>query len=376
MESIRAWDSINDTDKPLVGERSQSLCLSCLGCRPYYKLTCGHYICDSCIDRNGMEHCAACGLKNHIELHTKPPTAGVRVLSLSGDAADAPAIAQLLQQIRRQLHSPLHQNFDLVAAQGIGIFFVLMIFCKKAPIEECIYHLTNIEYAKETRRSFKFGRRLKFRRDEYNSSLARVMILPSRGDSPEAEAQRIWPGCKTDVVLRYHKDQFIPRTQVNFIADKLIASLFYIEPGQVPNLWFQASVSVTLIVKCRLQSGPELANLIMRLRMSKANIEFQGYAEARQIELCPAFVWDRIRTGHSFERALCLRVASDSTDITCSLRIEKGLSTFEDRRLSNCPTTLRDLVTAHPTSRLPSRESQAVIKKIDELENRLHALNI
>lgn len=371
IEAIRTWDSI-------VGKQSdsayyQALCLSCLGCRPYIKLSCGHYICDACIHRSGADQCPACGLRNYGEVHAKPPTAGARVLSLSGNAADAPAIAQLLQQLRRRLCSPLHRNFDLVTADGIGIFFVLMIFCKKAPIEECIHHLPNIEYVKVTRKSFKFGRRLKFRREEYHSSLARVMIMPTSGHNPEAEAQRLWPGCKTDIVLQYVGRQ-ASQPQANVIANELIALLFYIEPEQVLNPSSQAFVSIALTVKCRLQPGPELANLIMRLRINKAKIQFRGDREVRQIELCPAVVWDRIRTGRSFERTTCLRVASDRTDVTCSLRLNESWTAVEDRRLSNCPIKVCDLVAAHPTCRVISRESHVVSEKINEMEDQLRAL--
>lgn len=373
VEAVRAWDSI--INRQSVGAWFQELCLSCLGNHPYSKLSCGHYICDTCLHRSGTDECSACGLKNYRELQAKPPTAGVRVLSLGGNAADASAIAHLLQQLRLQLYSPLHNNFDLVMAQGIGIFFVLMIFCKKAPIEDCIYHLPNLEYAKETRHSFKFGRRLKFRREEYQSSLARVIIAPSPRGSPEAEAQRLWPGSKIDVVLQYRGRQ-TNQIQISLTAAKLIASLFYVEPGQVPNLWTQASVNVGLIVKCRLPPGPELANLIMVLRMNKAKFEFQESEEVRQIELCPAFAWDRIRSGLSFERSFCLRVASDTTDITCNLKINKGPTACEVQRISNCPIKLFDLVAAYPNCRVTSRESHLVIKKIDEMEDQLRALRI
>lgn len=297
------------------------------------------------------------------------------MLSLGGTAADAPAIARLLQQVRSQLRTPLHEHFDMVAASGVGIFFVLMIFCKKAPIEECIHHLPGILHAKVTRHAFKFGRRLTFRRAEYRSNSARAIILSSPGDDPEAEARRLWPGCKIDVLLQYHGGHF-EEAQVTTAADKLVASLFYVEPGQIPLLWPQSPVSIAVTVKCRLPPGPDLANLIMRLRMNKARVEFGGHQEARQLDLCPSFVWDRISAGCSFERVLYLRVASHDTDITCSIKVNGRSTASVYRGLSNCPVKLCDLIAAYPTCRVISQAKHAVVEKIDQMEDQLCTLLI
>ncbi|CAN8096761.1 unnamed protein product [Discula destructiva] len=369
MAAVQAWDSVEG--KQLEGHPSHwSLCLSCLGSRPHGAMTCGHRICDSCVHRYEAKQCPACGRKNEVEIRAKPPTAGIRILSLHGTAADAPSIARLLKQLRTQLHSPLHENFDLVAASGIGLFFVLMIFCKQAPIEECIYHLSNIEYVKVTRHSLKFGRHLKFRHDEYRSSFARIVKFGSPEDCPRAFAQNLWPGCKIDVLLGYSGGTF-EQTQIKAAADKLIASLFYLEPGQG-----HAAGGLCVAVKCRLPAGPDLANLIMRLRLDKARVECGVDKQVRQLDLCPSIAWDRIRSGLTFERTLHLRVASDSTDIVCSIVFRRQPTEFVHHRLSNCPVRLSEMLPVQPNCDVKSRENHAIVAKINKMEDQLRAFLI
>lgn len=258
----------------------------------------------------------------------------------------------------------------MVAARGIGIFFGLMIFCKKAPIEECIHYLPRIQFAKKTQRAFAFGRHLKFGREEYHSNYVRNIMLPDPKDDPEAEVRRLWPGPKIDLMLQYHGGQFA-EPQVATAADKLTASLFYIEPELVPLVWPALTISIAIVVKCRLPPGLELANLIMRLRIDKAKFEFGGHEQRRYFKVCPSSVWARIRAGRSFERVVYVRVASDDIEVRCSMKLG-GLY----RRLSNCPVRLCDLIAAHPTCRIISRRKNVVVDKIEEMENCLHSFLI
>lgn len=371
VSAIQQWDSIQG--QHLASNHAvRSLCLSCLASRPHWSMSCGHRICDTCVYRRDSNRCPLCGLKNDAEIRAKPPTAGIRVLALHGTVADAPSIADLLRKLRSELHSPLHENFDLVAASGVGIFFVLMIFCKRAPIEECIYHLPNIEYVKKTRRSLKFGPRLKFRQEEYQSPFARVIMLSSPENCPRALAHDSWPGCKIDVLLEYSGGTF-EQTQITAAAEKLIAALFYIEPGHVS----QSTGGMSVAVKCRLPVGPELANLVMRLRLHKAKIKCGGmHEQMRQIDLCPSVVWERIRSGQTFEKVLHFRVPSDSTDIACNIVFRRQSTSVVHRRLSNCPVKLSEMVSVRSTGHVKSQDNHAVVTKINKMEDRLRAFLI
>ncbi|ORY57004.1 uncharacterized protein BCR38DRAFT_490447 [Pseudomassariella vexata] len=152
----------------------QELCLCCLTHQPSRRLTCGHQVRDHCIRRYDLSSCLLCGVGNTALLQVKPLNGGVRALSLAGDVAGARTLACLLQSLRSELRSPLCRHFDLVRATGVGIFFGLMIFCKQASVEECLHHLPRIRQVKVKHREFKFGRRLKFRREELHSDLVTV----------------------------------------------------------------------------------------------------------------------------------------------------------------------------------------------------------
>jgi hypothetical protein len=78
--------------KPL---RSSTKCLSCLGAPPEHPLTCGHMLCDQCIEIFGegviggehqylVQYCPICSQSNSNEARLKPRTAGPRILSLDG----------------------------------------------------------------------------------------------------------------------------------------------------------------------------------------------------------------------------------------------------------------------------------------------------
>lgn len=47
-----------------------------------------------------------------------------------------------------------------------------MIFCKQASVEDCIYYIPNMKYIKSNCRGFRFGRRLRFKREEVQGNLA------------------------------------------------------------------------------------------------------------------------------------------------------------------------------------------------------------
>lgn len=147
--------------------RDASMCLTCLAQAPFYTFSCGHRFCNRCIHRanSGFENCRPplcliCKQSNHASLILKPATAGVRILVLEGTIHESKYIAQFLVSLRKIVQVPLQQHFNMVIGKGVGIFFILMLFCKGASIEDCVYHLPQLQYIKINKRNFKFGRNL------------------------------------------------------------------------------------------------------------------------------------------------------------------------------------------------------------------------
>lgn len=133
---------------------------------------------------------------------------------------------------------------------------------------------------------------------------------------------------------------------------------------------------MSVAVKCRLPPGPDLANLVMRLRLNKAKVECGIDKPMRQIDLCSSIVWERIRSGQTFERALHLLVASDSTDIVCNIVFHPQSTSVVHRRLSNCPVKLSEMVSVRSNGHVKSQDNHAVVAKINEMEDRLRAFLI
>lgn len=346
----------------------EDVCLTCLAHQPQITLACHHRLCDYCVQQDDqINRCRLCSAQKSAEIRTKPHTAGIRVLRLTGAAADAPAIGRLLRILRAQVRCPLWENFDLIIGSGVGLFFAIMIFCKGASIEECIYHIPQVNRAKQSRHGYKFGRKLHFRHDEFHSNLVRISTSTDDG---AAQAQLQWPGCKIDAMIEYSGGEF-EEAQISVIAEKLQASLFYLELSEaLPS--FSIPSSVEIRIRCRLPPGPDLANLVKRLRSKDAQVAYHGEEPTRQAELCTATIWDRIRRGHPFERRLHVRALSEDTLV--SVEVDSLIPGSSRRKISNCPCILRDLVHARLTPRVTEMES--VVDSIGEMENELkHFLN-
>jgi hypothetical protein len=170
-------------------------CLSCLVREASSWLSCSHGLCDRCAALHCREAegqslllpaCVFCGAANDTPLHVKPSTAGVRILHLAGPVEEARGMANFLRSLRSALRNPLQHHFDMVIASGIGMFFAVMLFCKRAGVEDCIHHLPNLECAKVSRWGLKFGRRLRFRHDELNTNGVRLLLQHNRSRQRES----------------------------------------------------------------------------------------------------------------------------------------------------------------------------------------------
>jgi len=77
--------------------RSNLTCLSCLRRKPEHTLSCGHSLCDTCVQIFGeisptkeyqyhVQQCLMCGVGS-LTVSLKPPTAGIRILTIDGGGA-------------------------------------------------------------------------------------------------------------------------------------------------------------------------------------------------------------------------------------------------------------------------------------------------
>ena len=101
-------------------------------------------------------------------------------MRLAGRVGAAQGMANFLRSLRSVVRSPLHDHFDVVIASDVGMFFAVMLFCKRATIEDCIHHLPNLECAKQSRWGLKFGRRLRFRFEELVTNGVRMCLQYKR----------------------------------------------------------------------------------------------------------------------------------------------------------------------------------------------------
>lgn len=344
----------------------KGLCLSCLAHRPSKKFSCGHQICDACVRRHQLGSCLLCGAANTALLQVKPLNGGVRALSLRGDVADARILGRLLQALRRELRSPLYHHFDLVQATGVGLFFALMLFCKEASIEECLHQIPKVQCVKVGPREFKFGRRLRFGREELHNNLVTIVSQPE--GCCAAGAHRLWPDCKLDALLEF-RGGACTAEQITCAAEKLMASLFYIHLDESP-VFDSGSAIVRLRMQCRLPPGPRLMDLILRLRAQRSKLSCRGDGPATVTELCPDTVWDRVRTGQPFLRPICIRAASPNTVISVKMNgMHPG--TLGQRLVSNCPRTLQELMVGWAAPEEPEEDEEpwvgTIMQKIEQL---------
>lgn len=83
MRQIACWDQI----------KSNTICLCCIRRKPEHVLTCGHALCDVCVEIFGnalTKHeyryelaCILCS-RGSVIASIKPPTAGIRIISIDG----------------------------------------------------------------------------------------------------------------------------------------------------------------------------------------------------------------------------------------------------------------------------------------------------
>ena len=393
--------------------RDESLCLSCLAHVPSNTLSCGHLLCDACVRRSQALHdwsfqwprCTLCQRANDFPITLKPTNAGVRVLRLSGSLQDARAIGSVLKSLRSVLSGSLDQHFDLVIGSGIGIFFIVMIFCKQATVEDCIYHIPNLEFVEVSKREISFNSGLlRFRRDELQARGVK-MVLPNKqhlypspgkswtaarawrrklsfggGDSistdtipqPDAEASHLWGGTKIDIVFDYLGGTCNASPEIPTAANILLASLFYVEAEASPKFYSASPVVLVLIIKCRLPAGRHLTDLMMKARMKKIKVYYGGDGPVKTSYLCTAEAWNGVREGKHFVRRVNVRLLSPDSLVHFKL---DGITEVGRVDISNSPCQVRKLI-KHVSPQNDMEPQRPASERIELLQKHLHQFAI
>lgn len=117
--------------------RSNVCCLGCLFERPQHELLCGHAVCDTCAQRHGrprlereysylLTRCPFCRAPVGTQvIQLKPPTAGVRVLSLDGGGVRGVIPLRYLSLLQTALgpRARIQDYFDIAVGTSAGSSF-------------------------------------------------------------------------------------------------------------------------------------------------------------------------------------------------------------------------------------------------------------
>jgi len=134
----RLQDTLTSTHWAKV--RSNLFCSICALRRPEHVLKCRHAICDHCAKTFGdprvteeytyiFRKCLACGAGTDLLIRLKPPTAGIRILSVDGGGVRGIIPLEFLHLLQRSLGSScrVQDLFDLALGTSAGMYQMLEI---------------------------------------------------------------------------------------------------------------------------------------------------------------------------------------------------------------------------------------------------------
>lgn len=126
--------TMNAPSWPLL--RSSKTCLCCIRDAPEHTLSCDHAICENCVHRYGVDNslqhgnigevtldiCPLCSKSTGDVFRLKPPTAGVRVLSIDGGGIKGIIPLELLGLMQEKLgpNCRIQNLFDLCIGTSAG----------------------------------------------------------------------------------------------------------------------------------------------------------------------------------------------------------------------------------------------------------------
>lgn len=128
-------ESIKQTNLPWMILKNNRTCLTCLRRKPEYNLSCGHSLCEICLQIFGevtsaaeyQFHLASCVLcrNGQATVTLKPPTAGVRILTIDGGGVRGVIPLEFLDMMQEAIGKdcPIQNLFDLVIGTSSGNCF-------------------------------------------------------------------------------------------------------------------------------------------------------------------------------------------------------------------------------------------------------------
>ncbi|KAI9777798.1 MAG: hypothetical protein M1839_008593 [Geoglossum umbratile] len=139
---------------------SHTTCLCCLMRMPEKVFTCGHALCDTCVQVFGtalkkepysylINLCLLCGANNgNRKFRYQPPTAGLRILCLDGGGIKGIIPLIVLAHIQKELaiDCPFQDLFDSVYGTSSGGLITLGIFLMMWSPQECLSKFEELSY--------------------------------------------------------------------------------------------------------------------------------------------------------------------------------------------------------------------------------------
>ena len=126
---LRNLQAIHD-DLRMEKITSFGVCLACIADWAQHRLICVHAVCDTCVRRFGeleakrdhcyrLRRCPVCRTPSHLQVFLKPPTAGVRVLSLDGGGVRVVIALRFLELLQKAIGRAgrIQDYFDI----GFGV---------------------------------------------------------------------------------------------------------------------------------------------------------------------------------------------------------------------------------------------------------------
>ena len=142
-----------------------------------------------------------------------------------------------------------------------------------------------------------------------------------------------------DVLVQYQA-QVHTVESLRPLADRLTASLFYIELMALPS-FSSIPDNVRVRLRCRLPPGPPLMSLLARLVARRALVYSQGDEAGQRVDpLITSTALSSCRKGKGFSKILEMK----ATSLTTKLGIRVGLGAGHQENISNCPYELRQLI--------------------------------
>ncbi|ERF68658.1 hypothetical protein EPUS_05719 [Endocarpon pusillum Z07020] len=141
--------NISNKHRHFSSLKSNVSCLYCLRRKPEHVLSCDHSVCEKCVrifgigvsgseQRFMLTGCILCQNLGSLSVSLKPPTAGVRIMSIDGGGTRGVLPLQHMLLLQEAVGDcPLNDLFDLAVGTSSGGFIVLGLFSLGWDVKKC-----------------------------------------------------------------------------------------------------------------------------------------------------------------------------------------------------------------------------------------------